>query len=70
MDIFLQRTLKRRGQTHTVLDTVAALPQDIILQVEQLESRKEILDKVADLKRTLVVTKGNRVDSQTGLREY
>jgi hypothetical protein len=70
MDIILQRTLKRRGQTHAVLDTVAALPQDIILQVEQLESRKEILDKVANLKRTLVVTEGNRVDSQTGLREY
>jgi hypothetical protein len=45
--------------TYAVLDTVAALTQDIVLQVQELESSEQFLDKVANLHGTGVVTQGD-----------
>lgn len=49
-----------------VLDRIDALPQDVVLEVQQLEAGVQVLDEVADLDSELVVTKGNRVDCQPG----
>jgi hypothetical protein len=53
-------------QTYRVLDSIAPLPQYIVLQIEQLEARKEILDEIVDLEGTVVVAQRDRVDGQTG----
>lgn len=53
--------------TYAILDTVATLAQDIILQVQELESSKQLLDKVANLHGTVVITESDRVDGQTRL---
>ena len=54
--------------TYTILDTIASLPQDIVLQIQQLESSMQVLDEVADLKGALVVAQRDRVDCETGLK--
>lgn len=48
--------------TYAVLDPVTPLSQNIIFQVEQLETSKQILDKFTDLNRAVVITKSDRVD--------
>ena len=57
--------MQESRHTHAVLDTVAPLAQNIILEVEQLEPREEILDEVANLNGAFIVTQGDRVDGQT-----
>lgn len=42
--------------TYAVLDTVAALAQDIVLQVQELEPSEHFLDEVANLHGTGVIT--------------
>lgn len=54
-------------ETYTVFNPITPLPQNIILQIQQLESRKQILDEIADLHWPGVVTESDWVDSQTGL---
>lgn len=49
-----------------VLDRVNPLPQDVVLEVQQLEPRVDVLDEVADLDGKLVVPQGDRVDGQAG----
>lgn len=56
------------GKTYTVLNPIAPLTEDIILQIQQLESREHVLDEVTDLYRTAVVAQRDGVDCQTGLR--
>ena len=53
--------------TYAVLDPITPLPQDIILQVQQLEPRKQIFDELADLQRTVIVSDCDGVDGKTGL---
>lgn len=45
--------------TYAVLDTVAALAQDIVLQVQELEPSEHFLDEVANLHGTGVITQGD-----------
>lgn len=54
-------------QTHAVLETVTPLPQNVILQVEQLETGEEILDEVANLNGPFIVTEGDGVHGQARL---
>lgn len=49
---------------HIVLDTVTPAPQRIILQIEDLEAGVDILDKLADVQRPLIIAQRNGVDSQ------
>lgn len=49
-----------------VLYAVRLPAQQVILEVEQLESGVDVLDEVADLNSKLVVAQGDRVDSQAG----
>lgn len=53
--------------TYAVFDPITPLPQDIILQVQQLEPRKQIFDELADLQRTVIVSDCDGVDGKTGL---
>lgn len=53
--------------TYAILDPITPLPQDIILQVQQLEPREQILDELADLQRTVIVADCDGVDSEAGL---
>jgi hypothetical protein len=50
-----------------VLQSVTAAAQAVVLQVEDLEASKEVLDELVDEKRTLVVTKSDRVACKTSL---
>lgn len=45
--------------TYAVLDTVAALAQDIVLQVQELEPSEHFLDEVANLHGSSVITQGD-----------
>lgn len=54
-------------QTHAVLETVTPLPQNVILQVEQLEASEEIFDEVANLNGPFIVAEGDGVHSQARL---
>jgi len=58
---------KEKKETYTVLDPVAPLAQDIVLQVQQLEPGEHVLYEVADLHRAVVVAQRDRVDCETGL---
>lgn len=49
-----------------VLHRVDPLAQNVILEVQQLEARVNILDEVADLDGKLVVSQCYRVDGQPG----
>lgn len=53
--------------TYAVFNPITPLAQDVILQIQQLESREEVFDEGVDLERAVVVTQGDRVDGQTGL---
>lgn len=53
--------------TYTVFDAVTPLAQNIILQVQQLEPGKQILDEIADLHGARVVAQCDRVHSQARL---
>lgn len=46
-------------ETYTVFNPITPLPQNIILQIQQLESRKQILDEIADLHWPGVVTESD-----------
>lgn len=48
-----------------VLDTIAALPQRIVLQVQNLEPSMHLLNKLRDLHRPPVIAQGHRVPRQT-----
>jgi hypothetical protein len=48
-----------------VLDTIAPLPQRIVLQVQDLESSVHILDELGNLHRPPVVAESDRVPGQT-----
>lgn len=47
-----------------VLDGVGALAQNVVLEVEQLEARKEVLDKGADGQGQVKVAEGDGVGGQ------
>lgn len=55
-------------KTYTIFDTIAALAQDIILQVQELEASKQLLDKVANLHGTRIITQSDGVDGQARLQ--
>lgn len=57
------------GSTHAVLDSITPLPQNVILQVQQLESSKEVLDELANLDWAVIVAECDRVDGQTRLEK-
>ena len=40
---------------HAVLDSVAAFPQSVVLEVENLETSVDVFDELTDLQRTPVV---------------
>jgi hypothetical protein len=48
--------------TYAVLDPITPLSQNIVFQVEQLETSEQILDKFTDLNRAVVITESDRVD--------
>jgi hypothetical protein len=54
-------------ETHIVLDTVASLAEDVVLQIQQLESRVDVRNELADLQRPGIVAEGDRVHRQTRL---
>ena len=54
------------SQTYLVLDPIASLPQDIILQIQNLKPCVHILDESTDLQRSLEVPQGDGVAGQTG----
>jgi hypothetical protein len=47
-----------------VLDGISPLPQDIVLEIEQLEARKQVLDEGADDERQLEVAQRDGVGRQ------
>ena len=51
----------------SVLQSVAAAAQAIVLEVEDLETRVQVLDELVDEKRTLVITKSDGVTCKTCL---
>jgi hypothetical protein len=51
----------------SVLQPVALPPQDVVLQVEDLEACKHILHKLVDEQRTLVVTQCDGVTRKASL---
>jgi hypothetical protein len=50
---------QRVKTTYAVLDPIAPLSQNIIFQVEQLETSEQILDEFTDLNRAVVITKSD-----------
>lgn len=50
-----------------VLQSITAAAQAVVLQVEDLEASKEVLDELIDEERTLVVTKSDRVACKASL---
>lgn len=46
---------------HAVLNTIAPLPQGVVLQVEDLEPSMDVLDELCDLQWAAVVTQSDRV---------
>lgn len=49
-----------------VFDSVYPLAQNVVLEVEQLETGVDVLDKAADLNSELIVAQCDRVDGQPG----
>lgn len=49
-----------------ILDGIGPLPQDVVLEVEQLEAGKQVLDEGADGQRQLKVAEGDGVGGQAG----
>ncbi len=45
----------------TILDAIAALAQNIILQVQNLETSMHVLDELCDPQRTTMVAEGDAV---------
>lgn len=56
-----------KGETYAVFNPITPLAQDVVLQIQQLESREEVFDEGVDLERAVVVAQGDRVDGETGL---
>lgn len=52
---------------HVVLEAVVALPQRVVLQVEQAEARVQLVDEVGDAERSGVVSCCDAVHRQSGL---
>jgi len=52
-----------------VLQSVTTAAQTVVLEVEDLEASKQVLDELVDEKRTLIVTKSDRVACETCLRD-
>lgn len=50
---------------HVVLEAVVALPQGVVLQVEQAEARVQLVDEVGDSERAGVVSCRHAVHRQT-----
>jgi len=50
-----------------VLQSVATTAQAVVLEVEDLETRVQVLDELVDEKRTLVITKSDGVTCKTCL---
>lgn len=48
-----------------VLETVAPPAQRVVLEVENLKAGKEVLDKLIDEKRALIISKSDRIASKT-----
>lgn len=57
------------GRTHAVLDSITPLAQNVVLQIQQLESSEEVLDELANLDRAVIVAECDRVDGQTRLEK-
>ena len=51
----------------SVLQSVAAATQAVVLEVEDLETRMQVLDELIDEKRTLVITESYCVTCETCL---
>lgn len=49
---------------HLVLKAVAPPTETVVLEIENLEACKEILDELVDEKGAFIISKGNRVASQ------
>ncbi len=56
----------RRRDAYVVFNAIATLSEGIIFEIQDLEARMELLYKRGYLKRTLVVTEGHGVDSESG----
>lgn len=50
---------------HAVLDTIAAAPQGVVLQIQDLEAGVHVLNELTDLEGPLIIAQGNRVDGQS-----
>jgi hypothetical protein len=50
-----------------VLQPIAAAAQAIVLEVEHLEARMQVLDELVDEQRTLVVTESDGIACKAGL---
>lgn len=51
---------------HVILDSVSPLPQDVVLEVQQLEPGEEVLDKGADDEGQVEIAEGDGVGGQAG----
>lgn len=54
---------------YPVLDAVAAPPQRVVLEIENLEASVDVLDELGNLHWAVVVAQGDGVPGQTGLIE-
>lgn len=54
---------------HVILEAIIALAQRVVLQIEQAETRVQLVDEVGDTQWAPVVSRCDAVHSQTGLRQ-
>jgi hypothetical protein len=74
LSILLRHQIPQRQVIHHVLDIldpvlqpVAAAAQAVVLEVKNLETGVQVLDKLVDKKRSLVVAQSNGIASKAGL---
>jgi hypothetical protein len=72
--LLLWHQVPQRQVIHDILDVldpvlqpVAAAAQAVVLEVEDLEARVQILDKLVDEQRSLIVAQGDGITSEAGL---
>ena len=52
-----------------ILDAITALPERVVLQVQDLEARVDVLDELADLQRPAIVSQRDRVARKASLKK-
>ena len=59
--------MKDFRDTYIILDAVTTPSQQVVFEIEYLETSVEVFDELTDLQWPMIVPKGDRVDCQTSL---